>query len=193
LMLGLALGTLGATGSVLALSVNRQAHTQVVGSAEELAQNMVSLTARRDLSADEVGGGLSKISVADLDGDVRQLGTTELLGLEIWSREGTQLYQRGLAGPLVPSDPSFARAATGSTVVRFLPKTSASPAAIEVLVPLGARRGDERRSVASVVLPADWVVRSANWATGQMLAAMAVILVLVAAGLLLLQLQSTTP
>jgi len=68
-------------------------------------------------------------------------------------------------------------------------KTSALPSAIEVLVPLGARQSGKPQTVAAVVLPADWVVGSANWATDQILGAIVTIFVLAAVGLLVLQLR----
>jgi diguanylate cyclase (GGDEF)-like protein len=186
LVLGLALATLGVTGSVLALRVKAQASNQVVGSAEQLGRNIVDLTARRDV---EDGGRLSRSQVADLDGDVAQLGPAQLLGLGIWSAGGTQLYQHGFTGPLVPGGSSFTRAADGWTVVTVLEKTSVSPSAIEVLVPVGTGHGGKPRDVAAVVLPADWVVGSANWATDQILAAIGAIVVLAALGLLVFQVR----
>jgi diguanylate cyclase (GGDEF)-like protein len=188
LVLAMALASLGVTGSVLARSVKVQANSQVLGSAEQLGRNIVDLTARRDL-VDPGLGRLSKSQAADLDGDVAQLGPDQLLGLGIWSAGGTRLYQRGLPGPLVPTAASFRRAAEGSTVVTFLGKTSGSPPAIEVLVPLGPGQSGKPQTVASVVLPANWVVGSANWATDQILGAIVTIFVLAALGLLVLQLR----
>jgi diguanylate cyclase (GGDEF)-like protein len=189
LVLGLALAVLGVTGSVLALTVSSQANTQAVRSAEKLGDYVVDLTARRALNGGNVRAGLAKPVVADLDEDVRQLGPEEVLGLEIWSGEGARLYQRGLAGPLAPRSVLFGRAVEGSVEVRFLPKTATSPSAVDVLVPLGAGHGGGARAVASVVLPADWVVGNANWATDRILAAIIAMLVLAATALLVLQLR----